>query len=113
MWIRLMKIGTLYGCHQISNRSFFIAQYQFPVCARCTGALVGSIIAYTLIFFYTPPLLFCKFGCSIMFIDWLFQYLSIKDSTNVRRLITGLIGGYSFSSIICIAVIFIVNSIKM
>lgn len=29
-----------------------------------------------------------------MFLDWLVQYLKIKESTNFRRLITGVFGGY-------------------
>lgn len=42
---RLMQIGRSSGCHQLPERSFFYNGKQFPVCARCTGAIVGQIIA--------------------------------------------------------------------
>ena len=49
IWIKLMNLGDKIGCHQISERSFFIKGYQFPVCARCTGVFFGEIIAIFLI----------------------------------------------------------------
>lgn len=33
----------------------------------------------------------------VMFVDWLIQALDIKKSTNIRRFITGLIGGFGMS----------------
>ena len=33
-----------------------------------------------------------------MFLDWLVQYLNILESTNIRRLITGVLGGYAVST---------------
>src|SRR6266404_9479319 len=32
-------------CHQLPDRSFFIAGHQFAVCARCTGLYVGFTVA--------------------------------------------------------------------
>src|SRR5260370_37403152 len=32
-------------CHQIPERSFFIAGHQFAVCARCTGLYAGFTVA--------------------------------------------------------------------
>lgn len=32
--------------------------------------------------------------CGIMFMDWFVQYLNIRPSTNPRRLITGILGGF-------------------
>lgn len=34
-----------------------------------------------------------------MFLDWLLQYLHIRESTNKRRLITGLIGGFGYTTL--------------
>lgn len=34
-----------------------------------------------------------------MFLDWLIQRVGIKESTNSRRFITGLIGGYGFMTL--------------
>ena len=30
-------------CHQLPERSFFLADRQFPVCARCTGLYVSGV----------------------------------------------------------------------
>ncbi|MGN0178214.1 MAG: DUF2085 domain-containing protein [Monoglobaceae bacterium] len=34
-----------------------------------------------------------------MFIDWYIQYLKINESTNIRRLITGTLGGFGLMSL--------------
>src|SRR6267142_1248191 len=36
-------------CHQLPERSFYIAGHQFAVCARCTGLYAGFTLA---VFFY-------------------------------------------------------------
>lgn len=92
-WEKCMKIGRWSGCHQMPERSFFFHQYQYPVCARCTGVLVGYILA--LVTWY----ILCSFElsivcCLIMYIDWFVQYKRWKMSTNIRRIITGILGGY-------------------
>lgn len=35
-------------CHQIPERSFFIFGYQTPLCARCTGIFLGSVLFLSL-----------------------------------------------------------------
>lgn len=95
----LMQWGKKTGCHQMVNRSLFLGGYQFPVCARCTGVLIGNISSVILIFIRTPNWKWLFLGCLIMFIDWLVQYLRIRESTNLRRLITGLLGGYSLTTL--------------
>jgi uncharacterized membrane protein len=32
-------------CHQLSDRSFHVAGFQLPVCARCLGIYVGALAA--------------------------------------------------------------------
>ena len=94
-WIKLMLFGHKLGCHQMPERSFFIHGYQFPVCARCTGVYTAYIIAA--IVFWIKPLDYkiCILFCVIMFLDWLIQRIGIMQSTNARRLVTGLMGGYA------------------
>ena len=104
LWIKLMKIGSMFGCHQMAVRSLFYRQYQFPVCARCTGVLIGNISALALFLIYTLPFQIYIMGCALMFIDWLIQYLDIRESTNIRRLITGVIGGYSLTTLYCMTI---------
>ncbi|MFP3152906.1 DUF2085 domain-containing protein [Lachnospiraceae bacterium ZAX-1] len=100
----LMCLGRHSGCHQMPDRCFSIKGKQFPICARCTGVLLGDIAAYAMFFMYIPPSWLCFVGCIIIFTDWLIQYLGIHMSTNIRRLITGIIGGYALSTLYCMAI---------
>lgn len=90
----LFKICNRTGCHQRADRSFFFKGYQFPVCARCTGVLIGyclTIPVYLLWKFYYHH---CLIACLMMLLDWIIQYFKIRESTNIRRLITGVLGGF-------------------
>ena len=98
-WIKLMEIGDTLGCHQMPERSFFIKGFQFPVCARCTGVIISAIIAIILFVKKKLPIGICIAMSSVMLLDWGIQYLKIKESTNARRLITGLIGGFGYSTL--------------
>lgn len=102
LYEKLMLMGKQYGCHQISKRSFYIFGKQFPVCARCTGGIIGNLIAYILFFIYVFPISIYMLGCAVIFSDWLIQYLGIKESTNIRRFFTGIIGGFSLTTLQCI-----------
>ena len=104
LYLWLMKLGSDSGCHQMVERSFSFRGHQFPVCARCTGVLLGNILAYALILVYMPPSQVCLIGCTVMFIDWWVQELNIRQSTNTRRLVTGIIGGYSLTTLCCIVI---------
>lgn len=95
-WIKLMNFFSK-SCHQIPERSFFIKGYQMPICSRCLGVYISSLFAI-IYFFKRKTHYFSSFIMSfIMFFDWFIQFLNIKKSTNLRRLITGLIGGFGFT----------------
>jgi uncharacterized membrane protein len=34
-----------YICHQLPERSFHLAEFQFPVCGRCLGIYAGAAVA--------------------------------------------------------------------
>lgn len=91
----LIIIGNHSGCHQLPERSFFYHGKQFPVCARCTGVVIGQIISLLSMLFcrVLNPILSILF-LLIMGIDWFLQWIGILHSTNMRRFITGIIGGY-------------------
>ena len=99
LYQKLISLGKISGCHQLPERSFFIQSKQLPVCARCTGVLLGNIIAIIVFCFFRPNWFWFVMGCTIMFMDWLVQYIGILESTNIRRFITGIIGGYSLTSL--------------
>ena len=99
IWITLMKLGHIYGCHQIPERSFTVSNRQFPVCARCTGILVGQIAGLIMFVmrinlpWYLVVLFFC-----IMLIDWSLQFFKVLMSTNIRRFISGTLCGIGLIS---------------
>ena len=95
-WIRFMELGAKTGCHQMPERSFTVKGYQFPVCARCCGVFLGYLvapIAYWKLGFHRLKH-FAFAGLLLMFLDWLLQAIHIKESNNLRRLLTGIAGGF-------------------
>ena len=94
----IFQIGKMSGCHQISERSFFYKGKQFPVCARCTGALIGYFVGGLINRILTIPFELAILFCVVMFIDWFLQKIRILPSNNIRRLITGFLCGFSLFS---------------
>lgn len=89
-----MEFGHRMGCHQIPERSFFFKGYQFPVCARCMGVLIGEVIAILAIILGVRLKKLPIIGSiGVMGADWGLQWLEICQSTNPRRLITGIVCG--------------------
>ena len=95
-----MNLGEKTGCHQRCDRSFYVGGRQFPVCARCTGLLIAYALS-TLTFVCggcrstqnKKSHIVALLGCLTMLFDWSIQALKIKESTNIRRLISGFLGG--------------------
>ena len=110
-------IGNNSGCHQMPERSFFYHGKQFPVCARCTGVFIGQSAAVILALFkLTLKLRISLILICTMGLDWCIQALNIKQSTNIRRLITGICGGLGvfslYISAIRIMIKFIISKFK-
>lgn len=113
-WIKLMDMGHLMGCHQMPERSFFLRGYQLPVCARCTGVIIGEIIEIFLIYLKTNiNLTIAILMLCIMGLDWGVQYLKIRQSTNLRRLITGISGGIGLTYIYYRLIALIIENLKI
>lgn len=100
IWIKSMEWCDKYwGCHQMPERSFFLGGYQLPVCARCTGILLGNIFAlftFWLIPFYWWYILLLL----PMAIDGFTQLANWRTSNNLLRLFTGMLSGYSIILIV-------------
>lgn len=99
LWINSMEWCKKYcRCHQMPERSFFIKGYQFPLCARCTGIAIGHITAYIMMPFrsYRYNIAFCMVP---LILDGTLQYFTPYQSNNVKRLISGILYGFSFTSI--------------
>lgn len=95
-----MEWGKATGCHQLPERSFFIRGRQFPVCARCTGVFAGELLG--IIFFRIGEIsaVTAILFCAVMLMDWGIQLKTNHQSTNYRRLCTGLLCGYAFANFI-------------
>ena len=98
-WLKLMKIGRGMGCHQKHCRSFFYKGYQFPLCARCTGIVIGEIIiAPIVLIFGFNHIILNLVLLFLMALDGILQYYHILESNNIRRLVTGLGAGFALTS---------------
>ncbi len=114
IWIRFMEAGAMLGCHQMPERSFTYGGYQFPVCARCTGILVSIPAAYMAALSRKKiPVSLCALMVGMMAVDGFLQYIGIKESTNRRRFITGLCGGFGMTVLRWKLVYGICKKIKM
>ena len=108
----IRTIGNHSGCHQMPERSFFYKNLQFPVCARCTGVFLGKCLFLILVWFFRiPPFLSVLFLC-IMGFDWLLQWRKIKESTNLRRFFTGILGGFGIASLYLDILLAIIKKIQ-
>ena len=109
-WLKMMSLGHHIGCHQMPERSFFIKGYQFPVCARCTGVIIGQIAEIVLLCFGLKLNILAAIALlSIMGIDWFIQHMKWKMSNNIRRLITGICGGVGLTYIYYFIIINIIK----
>ena len=76
------------------ERSFFLRGYQLPVCARCTGMMIGYILAIVLaIFGIRIDYLICMFLVLPLIVDGTVQYATRYTSNNFKRFISGIMYG--------------------
>lgn len=98
-----------WGCHQIAERSFFIKGYQFPVCARCTGIIIGEVafIIFALLSLRINIIFSLLFMIPLI-IDGTLQFKTSYVSNNIKRLLSGMFFGFGFfSTIFCLIMILI------
>jgi len=90
--------GTL--CHQLPDRSFFIAGHKFAVCARCTGLYAG--FTFVLILFpllrplrsvTLPPPKWLFIAAAPLFVDFALTFFGLWENTHSTRLVTGMLLG--------------------
>lgn len=110
-WIKSMDFCSRYwGCHQMPERSFFIGKWQMPICARCTGIIIGYLISIIMCFFnvYIPivPSILLIFP---MGFDGLLQYFTKYNSNNIKRALTGIMSGIGFIQIILNTITYLIS----
>lgn len=99
-------------CHQMPDRTLKLFGHYLPVCSRCTGLYIGSIIGF--IFLHEMYLSQISFYLGIIliiptFIDGYTQYNGLRMSNNFLRFVTGLIGGIGLILILISFKWFIIN----
>lgn len=97
-------------CHRLPERSFHCCGKPFPICARCTGILVGYIVGILILLFYGKLSFFLSLALMIpMIIDGTGQLLQKWVSNNPRRFVTGILGGISIDFIIIHFIMFFID----
>lgn len=102
IWSKLMKIGKKsFGCHQLPERSFFYHGMQFPICARCTGLLIGFAVIGPLVTIFTFGNMYLSLFLLLpMVLDGFLQLKTCYLSNNIKRVFTGIGAGYALFSIL-------------
>ncbi|MCI6739485.1 MAG: DUF2085 domain-containing protein [Bacteroidales bacterium] len=72
----------------------FYKGWQFPVCARCTGEVLGLCLSFLVFFWYQIPLWLAYALLVPMLLDGGIQLTTRYESTNPRRLVTGFAFGF-------------------
>ncbi|ODS39471.1 MAG: hypothetical protein A7316_10995 [Candidatus Altiarchaeales archaeon WOR_SM1_86-2] len=81
-------------CHRLPDRSFFLFGKQFPVCARCTGIIIGMLLLPIFHFEIIPPTIFFVLLSMIpTVVDGTTQAFGKRKSNNPLRFITGFLFG--------------------
>lgn len=97
-------------CHRRPDRSFFFRGKQFPVCARCTGTLVGfAILPFFALKVLSLSLLWALALHIPALIDGGTQALGWRESNNWLRLATGISLGVAQVGLVAICGDFIVK----
>src|SRR5882724_8179404 len=99
-WGLTMYRAFSYVCHQIPERSFFIAGHQFAVCARCTGLYAGFTVA-TVVYpivrslrqTEAPARKWLFLAAAPLAIDFAVGYFGIWENTHSSRFVTGALLG--------------------
>jgi uncharacterized membrane protein len=100
--------GFGHVCHQMPERSFFIAGHQLAVCARCTGLYFG--FAAVLLFYpfvsslkrtHVPQRKWLLIAAAPLVIDFALGFFGIWENTHLSRFLTGaLLGGVAIFYVI-------------
>ena len=88
------------GCHCRPDRSFFWHGRQFPVCARCTGELIGFLAAIPGGIFLGFHPVWSLLMLLPLIVDGTVQLKTAYESTNLRRVITGFLFGYGLVTLL-------------
>lgn len=96
-------LPIFFGCHCREDRSFHYQGKKFPICARCTGELIGMLLCTAVSFFWLPPVSAAVLLLVPLIADGFVQLKTAYESTNLRRVVTGFLFGYGLVSLFLIS----------
>lgn len=79
---------------------------KLPICARCTGELLGIIVSCFNYRFLKPSITFNIILMIPLVVDGFIQLKTQYESNNSKRLITGILFGYALCNLFIESVIF-------
>lgn len=101
----------MFLCHRMPERSFFYKGRQFPICARCTGILIGYLFGIIYIILSKKMHILFEFSLLIpITIDGLGQLHGYWISNNTRRLLTGILAGIATIGFFRVAMVLGLNT---
>jgi len=87
-------------CHRNKDRTVNIFGLEKLLCSRCLGILLGGLVGSLLHFLgYHIPLKISILLAIPLLVDGFSQYLELRQSNNIFRIITGLLFGLSLNYI--------------
>ena len=98
-------LPIIFGCHCRDERSFHYKGRKFPICARCTGELVGIVVSLFSCFFFRLPIWMCILIMIPLIVDGTIQMFTKYESNNLRRVVTGFLFGYGLFMLFAISMI--------
>jgi uncharacterized membrane protein len=99
--INFKMLIDIVPCHRMKSRSLIIKGYTLPICARCTGILLGYLFFPFLFVFdlFFPLWLGIVLNFPMVLDGWT-QKRAYRMSNNTLRLSTGIVSGLGQSIII-------------
>lgn len=102
-------LPIIFGCHCLSERSFFYKGRQFPICARCTGELIGIFIGLIGWWLIQLPFYYYLLMLIPLVLDGTIQMFTKYHSSNTKRLLTGILFGYGFITLFIMSYVLCFN----
>lgn len=88
---------SLCFCHRKIDRSFSIWGYTMPLCARCTGILMGFYMGLVLeILAVSFSILLSMLFLLPLIVDGVTQMIHLRKSNNLLRFATGFLFGIGY-----------------
>jgi uncharacterized membrane protein len=99
--IKLKNLTDIVPCHRMQSRSLTIKGHTLPLCARCTGILLGYLFFPLLFLFEVNFPLWLGIALNLpMVLDGWTQKRKLRLSNNPLRVTTGIVSGLGQSIII-------------